>query len=352
MARGSWLVARGSRLSPLALLCLLVHCNAFGQPPFHDHSSHAVIDRLYGDHVEGFCVADSAGNDIYISSCNRLYCTTSGGKTWEKLGELPRVTLIKQIIPISRRVIFVNASSDEYGESYLSTDSGHHFCPCLASTGEGQIGWFDEARATLYAVTTVPFALMCSKDSGVTWTVQGAQIDTTQNPHVCSMCFSKAAQRNSFYVSASNPARVYASGPGELAWQLCFNDPRKEMRELPLITKWGKRLVACVTGPKDSVGEIYLSDDEGTSWKSIRCPFGIWGAGVSARDGSTIVVGKFQTMGWPSNSPALRYTTDQGHIWTAVPGSIGSLYWQMQLISGNVLYAATDIGLLQVRLNE
>ncbi|HET6400761.1 MAG TPA: hypothetical protein VFH95_05105, partial [Candidatus Kapabacteria bacterium] len=65
-AHGSRLTAHGSRLTvecTIALACLAFSRLASAQyeAPSSDSSKHATIDRLYWDHVEGFCIADTIG---------------------------------------------------------------------------------------------------------------------------------------------------------------------------------------------------------------------------------------------------------------------------------------------------
>ena len=114
------------------------------------------VERIYWDHVEGFFV-DSVGKEIYAGSRDRLYHSSDFGKHWLKLGELPDMTLIKQIIPIDRRTILINASRNEFGKAYLSTDSGHTFRQTLDLTGAGSSARFIPEERKLYSAVAAPF---------------------------------------------------------------------------------------------------------------------------------------------------------------------------------------------------
>jgi hypothetical protein len=313
----------------------------------------ARVDRLYWDHVEGFCLVDSVGREIYVGSRNRLYYSSDFGQSWTHLGDLPKVTLIRQIIPINRGTIFIVASMSTYGECYLSMDSGHTFCECLFSTGASSCACFDSKRHILYVASEYPFKLMRSEDSGFTWIPDGNKIDSIQNPHVCSLYVSDKPSGRTFYISTSIPASIYCRLDGEDKWKKCFSDPlKKPNRELPLVTMWGNRLVACVaSGVYGPAEKIYLSSDCGKTWKGIQCPFNIWGAGVNASDPKTLWVGNYGD--WPKtdDDPSLEYTEDEGRSWHIVPNSGSKFFWQMQILADSTLYAATDFGLMHIKLN-
>ncbi len=313
----------------------------------------ARVDRLYWDHVEGFCLADSVGREIYAGSRNRLYYSSDFGQTWMHLGDLPKITLIRQIIPISKGTIFINASRGVFGESYLSTDSGRTYCECLPSTGAGNCAYFDSEKHTLYVACENPFKLMRSEDSGYTWKPEGSIVDSAGNADICSLLVSDDSLGRTFYISASTPARIYCRSEGENAWRKCFTETMKNPnRELPLITKWGNRLVACVTsGPRSTPKKIYLSDDRGITWQGINCPFGIWGVGVNASDPRTIWVGQYGSWLKTKDTIALQYSQDEGRTWNKVPNCGGQFYWQLQELSDGSLFAATDFGLMRVKRN-
>ena len=208
----------------------------------------ARVDRLYWDHVEGFCLADSVGREIYAGSRNRLYYSSDFGQSWSHLGDLPKITLIRQIIPISRGTIFINTSKGIYGESFLSTDSGRTYCECLASTGAGNCAYFDSAKHTLYVACENPFKLMRSEDSGFTWTPEGGKLDSIKDPHVCSLLVGNDESGRKFYISTSIPPAIYCRSEQDEGWHKCFTDPMiNENRELPLVTKWGNKLMACMS---------------------------------------------------------------------------------------------------------
>jgi hypothetical protein len=160
-------------LSILSFLSLIL---AFSTP-----QPVARVDRLYWDHVEGFCLSDSVGREIYAGSRNRLYYSSDFGQSWTHLGDLQKVTIIRQIVPMGRGTIFINFSKGIYGESYLSTDSGHSWCVCLPSTGAGNCAYFDSAKSTLYVACEKPFKLMRSEDSGFTWIADGNSLDSIGN---------------------------------------------------------------------------------------------------------------------------------------------------------------------------
>jgi photosystem II stability/assembly factor-like uncharacterized protein len=193
---------------------------------------------------------------------------------------------------------------------------------------------------------------MRSEDSGFTWIPEANQLDTLRDPHVCSLLISTERSGMTFYISTSSPATIYCRSGREEAWQQCFTDPQKQNRELPLVTKWGNRLVACVaSGPHGSPEKIYLSDDRGTTWRGVNCPFSIWGTGVNASDSKTMWVGNYGTYDKAKDSISLQYTQDEGRTWQAVPNSKGKLFWQLQVLADGTLYAATDFGLMRVKLN-
>lgn len=62
----------------------------------------ARVDRLYWDHVEGFCV-DLIGKEIYAGSRNRLYYSSDFGQSWRHLGDLPKETLIGKSFQLEGR---------------------------------------------------------------------------------------------------------------------------------------------------------------------------------------------------------------------------------------------------------
>jgi hypothetical protein len=313
----------------------------------------ARVERLYWDHVEGFCLADSLGREIYAGSRNRLYYSSDFGQSWSHLGDLPKVTLIRQIVPINRRIIFINSSKGIYGESYLSTDSGRTYCECLLSTGAGNCAYFDSEKHALYVACENPFQLLCSLDSGFTWIAEGSKIDSISDPHVCSLLVSTDESGRKFYISTSIPPAIYCRSERNEGWRKCFTDPQiNENRELPLVMKWGNKLVACVSsGPHGSFQKIYLSDDDGVAWRGINCPFNIWGAGVNPSDPRTIWVGNYGI--WPDSKDtlSLQYTQDEGRTWNKVPNCRGQFYWQLQELADGSLYAATDFGLMRIKLN-
>ncbi len=331
----------------ISILSFLSLIRAFSTP-----QPVARVDRLYWDHVEGFCLADSAGREIYAGSRNRLYYSSDFGKSWTHLGDLPKITLIRQIIPIDRKTIFLNTSKGIYGESFLSTDSGQTWCECLPSTGAGNCAYFDASTHTLYAASEKPFKLMRSEDSGFTWSANGNKLDSTiGDPHVCSLLVSDDDFGRKFYISTSSPAAIYCRSEKEVSWRKCFSDPQKHNRELPLITKWGSKLVACLARPTGSQEKIYLSDDDGAHWRGIECPFNIWGAGVNSSDLKTIWVGNYGAFLKSKDSIALQYTHDEGNTWNKVPNCSGQFFWQMQVLADSTLYAATDFGLMRIKLN-
>ncbi|HET6401120.1 MAG TPA: hypothetical protein VFH95_06940 [Candidatus Kapabacteria bacterium] len=359
--RGSRLAARGSRLAlecAIALACLSFSRLAASTQyvaPSSNSSKHTIIDRLSWDHVEGFCLADSIGKEIYAGSRNRLYHTTDSGKTWTKLGELPNITLIKEIIPISRARIFVNTSKGFDGTAFLSVDSGHTFCQCVPSTGEGACAWFLRDKGVLYVASQKPFCIMESKDSGISWTIASHLIDTLKKPDICSML----VKDTKFYISTSLPPAIYYSSDLDEPWKKIFTDPlftdsrMPSNREVPLVTKWGNRLVACVaSGPHGSRQQLYISDNDGNSWRGIDCPFIIWGIGVNNVDTSTMWIGNYGNSPWPEPHTALRYSRDNGRTWNMVPNCGASIFWRLEELPDHSLYAATDFGLIRVKLNE
>jgi hypothetical protein len=333
----------------LSILSFLSLITAFSTP-----QPVARVDRLYWDHVEGFYLADSVGREIYAGSRNRLYYSSDFGQSWTHLGDLPKVTLIRQIIPIDRRTIFINSSKGIYGVAFLSTDSGRSYCVCLPSTGAGNCAYFDSAKHTLYVACEKPFKLMRSEDSGFTWTPEGSKLDSTiGDPHVCSLLVSNDDSGRKFYISTSIPAAIYCRPERENAWNQCFIDPIKiQSRELPLVTKWGKRLVACVTsGPNSSSEKIFLSDDRAVTWRSVNCPFEIWGVGVNASDLKTLWAGNYGNWLNSKDSIALQYTQDEGLTWRIIPNCGAQYFWQLQELADGSLYAATDFGLMRIKLN-
>ncbi len=343
----------------IALACLAFIPSARAQYPpaedsAEDSSAQATIERLYWDHVEGFCIADSIGNDIYIGSREHLFHTSDAGRTWKKLGQLPQVNLIKEIIPINPRIIFVNASKGFTGEAFVSHDSGRTFCPCVVSTGGGACAWFLRDEGVVYVAAQTPFCIMESKDSGTTWSEASLPIDTLKNPRICSLLVEKRGGRTKFFVSTSAQATIYETSSLGGKWHKCFVDAWGNWnRELPLITIWGNRLVACVaSGPNGSKQEIYLSENDGKSWRGINCPFEIWGVGVNASDSKTMWIGNFGSWIKSDKIPALQYSKDNGRSWTAVKGCKAKWFWQLEELSNHSLYAATDYGLIRVKLND
>jgi hypothetical protein len=332
-------------LSIISIISLIL---AFSTP-----QSVARVDRLYWDHVEGFCLADSVGREIYAGSRNRLYYSSDFGQSWAHLGDLPKVTLIRQIVPMGRETIFINSSKGIYGESYLSTDSGYSWCVCLPSTGAGNCAYFDSEKHTLYAACENPFQLLRSEDSGLTWVPDGRALDSIKDPHVCSLLVSDADTGRTFYISTSSPATIYRRSEREHAWRKCFTDPlRVWNREVPLVAKWGTRLVACIaSGPHGSLEKIYLSDDGGAQWKGITCPFNIWGAGVNSSDLHLLWIGNYGTWLKTKDTVSLQYTRDDGRTWQIVPQCGGNFFWQLQELADGSLFAATDFGLMRIKLN-
>ncbi len=195
---------------------------------------------------------------------------------------------------------------------------------------------------------------MRSEDSGFTWIPDGSKLDSINDPHVCSLLVSDGSFGRTFYISTSSPARIYCRAEREDEWRKCFTDPLKVWnRELPLITKWGKQLVACVaSGPHGSLEKIYLSDNDGANWRGIICPFNIWGAGVNASDPKTMWVGNYGTWLKTKDTIALQYTQDEGRTWHSIPNCGAQYFWQLQVLADSTLYAATDFGLMRVKLNS
>ncbi len=202
-------VIRGSRLAARVLtFALLLPLLSLASPP--EPSIRFQIDRLFLDHVECFWT-DSRGQEIYISSRERLYHSSNYGRSWKKLGSLPDVTLIKQIIPISPSRIFVNASKGFCGTAYLSVDSGRDFCECVPFTGRGACAAYLRDQGVLYVAAEKPFRLMESRDSGVTWSAVGLKIDTLGKPVICSMLVTKTSRGTKCFVSTSTPATIYST---------------------------------------------------------------------------------------------------------------------------------------------
>ncbi|HEX5315247.1 MAG TPA: hypothetical protein VFX22_01240, partial [Candidatus Kapabacteria bacterium] len=240
------------------------------------------------------------------------------------------------------------------GTAFLSVDSGHTFCPCLQSTGEGACAGFLHNKGLLYVAAQKPFSLMESKDSGITWTAVGDPIDSLKHPHICSLLVQHTGEGEKFYVSTSVPAAIYtASDLGE-PWRKCFTDHLTNYnRELPLVTSWGNRLVACIaSGPHGPMDKIYFSENKGISWKSITCPFNIWGIGINASDTSTMWIGNYGAWLKSDTNISLQYSRDEGHTWNIVPNCKAQFFWQLQELPDRSLYAATDFGLIRVKLNE
>lgn len=333
------------RLASLLLIAGTTHQTSAQRPI-------AQVDRLYWDHVEGFCVS-TTGKEIYAGSRNRLYFSSDFGKNWVLLGKLPTVKLIRQIIPISRRTIFINASNGGYGECFLSTDSGHTFCESLPSTGAGNCASFIPETGTLYAAAENPFNLMRSDDSGFMWAPEGSQLDSIKPDQVCSLLITSDRSGKEFYVSTSRPPAIYCKTEQEHTWRKCFQRPTKELnREVPLVTKWGNRLVACLANdPHGTRESIYLSEDDGDKWRGIKCPFIIWGIGVNASDPKTIWVGNYGGYTRSKDSSALQFTRNEGLTWQLIPNCEATIFWQLQVLADGTLFAATDFGLLRVKLN-
>lgn len=312
----------------------------------------ARVDRLYWDHVEGFCLADSVGREIYAGSRNRLYYSSDFGQSWTHLGDLPKVTLIRQIIPDGRGTIFIIGANTWHGECYVSLDSGRTFCERLDSTGANNCAYYDSQMHRLFVVSEVPFQLLYSDDSGSTWFPEGDTIDDIRNPHACSLLVRDEPLGKAFYISTSVPATIYCMTETENTWRKCFRDRQNLKRELPLVTMWGKKLVACIaTGLFISHQEIYVSDDKGVTWRTINCPFDIWGAGFNASDTNVIWVGNYESILKSDENISLQFSQDQGNTWHPILNCEGKLFWQLQVLDDGSLYAATDFGLMRVKRN-
>jgi hypothetical protein len=315
------------------------------QPP-------ARVERIYWDHVEGFCVADSIGKEIYAGSRNRLYFSSDFGQNWTHLGDLPSITLIRQILPIGKETIIIIGSKGPSGECYVSTDSGRSFCKCLDSTGSGNCAAFIPENHTLFVACDKPFKLMRSEDSGCTWVSGSRQFDSVRRPQVCSILISNDKLGRIFYVSTSRPAAIYCKSELDDRWRKCFADPYTvSKRELPLVTRCGNRLVACLTSDHSPPEKIYLSDDWGATWRGVCCPNGIWGIGLDPCNPKNMWTGNYGTWLDEKDTTALQYTQDEGRTWQPIPNCGGQYFWQLQVLSNNTLYAATDFGLLRVKLN-
>ena len=200
---------------------------------------------------------------------------------------------------------------------------------------------------------------MGSKDSGITWSAASLSIDTLRNPHICSLLVKHRSDGSSFYVSTSAPAAIYCTNDLRESWRKCFSDPlftdprMPSNREVPLVTQWGTRLIACLSsGPHGSAQKLYQSDNGGLSWHGINCPFNIWGIGLNSVDTNAMWIGNYGS--WPKSEPynALQYSLNQGRSWIPVRGCKARLFWQLVELPNRALYAATDVGLIRVSLNE
>jgi hypothetical protein len=110
--------------------------------------------------------------------------------------------------------------------------------------------------------------------------------------------------------------------------------------------------MACMaSGPHGSLEKIYLSDDDGAHWRGVTCPFNIWGAGVNTSDPKTIWVGNYGDWQKSKDTIALQYTQDEGRTWNVIPNCGGQYFWQLQELTDGSLFAATDFGLMRVKLN-
>ncbi len=200
---------------------------------------------------------------------------------------------------------------------------------------------------------------MESKDSGVSWSAVGPQIDTLKNPVICSLLVTKSPAGTKFFVSTSIPAAIYTCRNLYGQWRKCFSDPlypdarMPSNREAPLVTEWGNDLIACMYGGAGSpMQRLYFSDNGGLSWRGKECPCEIWGVGVNNADTRTIWVGNFGS--WPKSKPydALQFSPNRGRTWQPVTNCEAQFFWQLQELPDRSLYAATDFGLIRVKLKE
>jgi hypothetical protein len=210
---------------------------------------------------------------MFVGSRNRLYWTADHGAHWDLRGELPSITLIKQILPLSKSVLLLNTSSNAIGDLYRSDDSGRTFKLSLPCSGSGAILSFDKENGILYAATSCPAGVAVSKDSGRAWSFPSKLRIDSNCTQVCSLLRLSSKGRISLYLSASRPARLYnwdSSG-----WHTLFKDTKGLNRELPLVTtQLGTGdLLLCLTSGSNTNEDLYFMSPDGTVKKSVNCPF-------------------------------------------------------------------------------
>ena len=292
----------------------------------------------------------SDGGHVYAGTQNSFLHSEDGGSTWNAGKKLPEIAFQK-----SARSIFVDPQNGlnvyvgtKAGEVFFSGDAGAHWMQ-LGSNPFGEKTPLMAVLAGKDGETVLAFSKLGGRRYDAktkTWTpltgLEGEPADALWDP-----------QRNMLWVAVGN--KLAMSADQGATWKFSSPLPKGTILRMALETKDGK--TRAIVGWKDNwKGGVYLSDDEGKSWKdavgetvhdAVSDPTRQWMKGFSRSN--ALQIDPFNAdIFYYTDSWGIWRTDDAGLTWhekiKGAPNTSGS---DLSIDEeGNIFVATMDDGLL------